>query len=316
MAGCPHENRNGHIFRDSNEILMLFDLLTISVNALTWAMATFLVASGLTLMFGVLHILNFSHGGFLMLGAYLLFEIMRMVGGELSFVAYVLVSIGVGLVIAVAGLVVDVVVFRRLRGVDNAYVLIATYALLLVVEGVVKGIWGAGSHLVPPPEILIGAVAAGPVVIPYYSLFVIAAGLLTLIGLEWFLFHTSSGRLVQAVAIDPWMATLLAVDVERVYSITTIVGFGLAGLAGGLLAANQGLSPQLGGMSIIQAFGAIIVGGMGSVRGAFYAAMLLGLIDTVGSAIVPEFPGAFFYVALAGMLLIRPKGLISGGVAR
>lgn len=295
---------------------MLFDILSILINALTWGMAVFLVASGLTLMFGVLHILNFSHGGFVMLGAYLLFEAMRAFGGELSLPIYILVSIAAGLVIAAAGLLIDIVVFRRLRNVENAYVLIATYALLLVVEGLVKGVWGAGSHLVSPPEVLIGAVMAGPIVVPYYSIFIIVSGVLVLIGLEWFLFRTSPGKLVQAVAIDPWMSTLLAVNVERIYSITIVVGFGLAGFAGGLLAANQGLNPQLGGISIIQAFGAIIVGGMGSVRGAFYASILLGVIDSFGSTLVPELPGIFFYVALAGMLLVRPKGLISGGFAR
>lgn len=295
---------------------MLFDILSILINALTWGMAVFLVASGLTLMFGVLHILNFSHGGFVMLGAYLLFAAMRAFGGELSFPIYILVSIAAGLVIAAAGLLIDIVVFRRLRNVENAYVLIATYALLLVVEGLVKGVWGAGSHLVSPPEVLIGAVMAGPIVVPYYSIFIIVSGVLVLIGLEWFLFRTSPGKLVQAVAIDPWMSTLLAVNVERIYSITIVIGFGLAGFAGGLLAANQGLNPQLGGISIIQAFGAIIVGGMGSVRGAFYASILLGVIDSFGSTLVPELPGIFFYVALAGMLLVRPKGLISGGFAR
>ncbi|MBX3529440.1 MAG: branched-chain amino acid ABC transporter permease [Rhizobiaceae bacterium] len=295
---------------------MVFDILAVVVNALTWAMATFLVAAGLTLMFGVLHILNFAHGGFLMLGAYVVFAVARSLGGELSFAGYLAFSVVAGLGVAVLGLVVDIVVFRRLRGVDNAYVLIATYALLLLVEGVVKHIWGAGSHLVSPPEVLIGAFFFGPIVIPYYSVFVIAAGVAVLFALEWFLHHSSPGKLVQAVAIDPWMATLLSVNVERIYSITIVIGFGLAGLAGGILAANQGLNPQLGGISIIQAFGAIIVGGMGSVRGAFLAAILLGLVDSFGTMLVPDFPGIFFYVALAAMLLVRPKGLIGAEVTR
>lgn len=295
---------------------MLFDIATIVFNALTWAMATFLVASGLTLIFGVLHILNFSHGGFLMLGAYLLFSVTQLIGDDLSFAGYLVVSVGAGVVIAAAGLIVDFVIFRRLRNVESAYVLIATYALLLLVEGLVKGVWGAGNHLVVPPDILIGAVFVGPVVLPYYSLFIIVCGVLAFVGLEWFLFHTTPGKLVQAVAIDPWMSSLLSVNVERVYSLTIVIGFALAGLAGGLLAANQGLSPQLGGISIIQAFGAIIVGGMGSIRGAFYAAILLGLIDAFGTALFPAFPGIFFYVALAGMILVRPKGLISNGFAR
>ncbi len=294
---------------------MTFDILTIVFNALTWAMATFLVASGLTLIFGVLHILNFSHGGFLMLGAYLLFSVTQIIDADLSFGAYLLVSLGVGLVVGAAGLLVDVLVFRRLRNVENAYVLIATYALLLLVEGIVKNIWGAGSHLIVPPEILIGAVFLGDLVMPYYSLFIIGCGVVVFFGLEWFLFRSTPGKLLQAVAIDPWMSSLLAVNVQRVYSMTIVIGFALAGLAGGLLSANQGLSPQLGGISIIQAFGAIIVGGMGSIRGAFYAAILLGLIDAFGTALFPAFPGIFFYVALAGMLLIRPKGLVSTGFA-
>lgn len=294
---------------------MLFDMMIILVNALTWAMATFLVAAGLTLIFGVLHILNFAHGGFVMVGAYLLFEIMRQMGGEMSLLTYILVSIGGGVAVAAFGILVDALILKRLRGVESAYVLIATYALLLIVEGAVKHFWGAGTHLVLPPETLIGALFLGPVIVPYYSIFVIVSGLIVLLGLEWFLYHTSPGKLIQAVAIDPWMTSLLAVNVQWIYSLTIMVGFGLAGFAGGLLAANQGLNPQLGGISIIQAFGAIIVGGMGSVRGAFYAALLLGVIDSLGSYFVPAFPGVFFYVALAGMLLIRPTGLIKGGFA-
>ena len=287
------------------------DLATLGFNALSWAMATFLVASGLTLIFGVLHILNFAHGGFFMLGAYLLFSVSSALGGELSVVPYAAVSVGVAAVVALLGVIADVLLFRRLRRVDDAYVLIATYALLLLVEGVVKLVWGVDSISIMPPSDLLGALFLGPVVMPYYSVFVIGCGVAVFAGLEWMMLRTAFGKMLRAVAIDPWMCSLLAVNVERVRSLTIVIGFGLAGFAGALLAANQGITPRTGGAFIIQAFGVIIVGGMGSIRGAFYASILLGLVDAVGTAVLPQFPGILFYLALAGMLLIRPRGFIS-----
>ncbi|MFK0206291.1 branched-chain amino acid ABC transporter permease [Agrobacterium sp. NPDC090283] len=294
---------------------MIFDAATIAFNALSWAMATFLVASGLTLIFGVLHILNFAHGGFFMLGAYILFSLTQAMGGELSMGAYILFSIGIGVIVAILGLLVNLLIFRRLRAVDDAYVLIATYALLILVEGAVKLIWGVDTVSIMPPIDLSGAVFIGYLVMPHYSLFVIACGLVVFVGLEWMMLRTAFGKMLKAVAIDPWMCGLLAIDIEKVRAATIVIGFGLAGLAGSLLAANQGIDPRIGGAFIIQAFGVIIVGGMGSIRGAFYASLLLGLIDSIGTVLVPGFPGLFFYLAFAGMILMRPKGIVSRGLA-
>lgn len=288
----------------------LADVATSLVNAMTWAMATFLVAAGLTLIFGILHILNFSHGGFFMIGAYVAYSLLGRFGGAPTLATYLIAGVAGAAVVAALGWVVDKFMLRRLRKVEDAYVLIATYALLLVCEGGTKLIWGLGYQSVMPPAPLDAAWIVGRFAVPTFSLFVIAAGVVVFVGLEWMLARTSAGRLIRAVAMDPWTSRLLGVNVTLVFAMTVVVGFALAGLAGGLLLANQSLSPELASVFIIQAFGVIIVGGMGSVRGAFFGAMLLGLIESIGSYLLPELPGVLFFVAMAAVLLLRPQGLL------
>lgn len=286
------------------------DIATLLVNSLTWAMATFLVAAGLTLVFGTLHILNFSHGGFFMIGAYAAYSLTQALGGSESMAMYLFGALAGGAVVAVLGLAVDRLVLRRLGGVDDAYVLIATYALLLVCEGSTKLIWGLNYRSVMPPSVLDGAWVAGHAVIPKMSLFIIACGIAVFVAMEYFLNRTSSGRLVKAIAVDAWMARLLGVNVRLVYTATVAIGFALAGLAGGLLLANQTLSPSLASGFVIQAFGVIIIGGMGSVSGAFLGSILLGLIDAVGQWVLPSLPGLPFFIAMTLILLLRPQGLM------
>lgn len=291
---------------------MLADWPSLLFNALGWGMATFLVAAGLTLIFGILHVLNFSHGGFFMIGAYVAYALTQA-SGSTSLAVFLGASLVAALAIGAAGLVVDRLVFRRLATVDGAYVLVATYALLLVCNGFVKLAFGLGVVSASPPASLFDVTIAGPLILPHYSLFVIGAGVAVYLLLEWLINWTATGRLIQAIAVDPWMARLLGVNVGLVYTGTVVLGFALAGLAGGFLVANQSLSPDLAGIFIIQAFGVVIVGGMGSVRGAFAASLLLGLVDSFGTAVLPNMPGVLFFVALAAILLIRPQGLLSSG---
>lgn len=286
------------------------DLLTLLVNSLTWAMATFLVAAGLTLVFGTLHILNFSHGGFFMIGAYAAYSLAQAVGSADSTAMYLFGSLAAGVAAALLGLVVDRLVLRRLAGVEDAYILIATYALLLVCEGATKLVWGLKYQSVAPPQSLDGAWVLGQAVVPKLSLFIIGAGLAVFVGLEVFLNRTRGGRLVKAIAADPWMSRLLGINVRRVHTATVALGFALAGLAGGLLLANQALSPSLASAFVIYAFGVIIVGGMGSIAGAFLGSILLGVIDAAGQWMLPGLPGLPFFAALTLVLLLRPQGLM------
>lgn len=291
---------------------MLADLLLIAMNGLVWGMAVFLVASGLTLIFGILHILNFSHGGFVMIGAYLAFTLMNLLAGSVGIVAFILIAFACAAAVGLMGFVVDRVVFERLKRVDDSYSLIATYAVLLLCEGFVKTAWGPNFQSVYPPSGLEGAVFLGNLFMPSYALFVIGAGVIVFLVLDFWLHRTPSGKIMKSVAVDPWMASLLGINVNAIFTVAVVGGFVLAGLAGGLLAPNQSLSPMMGGVYIIQAFGVIIVGGIGNVRGAFIAAILLGLIDAFGTVYVPQFPGIFFYVAVAVIILFRPQGLLSG----
>ncbi len=282
-------------------------------NGLFAAMVVFLFASGLTLIFGILRVLNFAHGGLFMIGAYLAFTLSGATGGtEMGLARYGLVCVAAGIGLGLLGWFVERTVFRPLQKVDEAYSLIATYALLLICEGGVKAVWGVNFRSIATPPALADAMIVGDVVMPVYAVFIIFAGFAFYVGLEWMLHRTQFGKLMKSVASDPWMAGKLGVNVPRIYASIVIAGFFLAGAVGGLLLPNQTLSPNLANAFVVQAFGALIVGGMGNVRGTFLAAMLLCTIDSFGSVYFPEVPGLFFYAAMAVMLVVRPQGLIAG----
>ena len=283
----------------------------IMLNGLSWGMTIFLTAAGLSLVFGILHILNFSHGGFLMVGAYLSYSIGHLLQAT-SLWAFLALAVLCAVAVGALGAVVERLVFRRLRGVNDAYSLIATYALLLLCQGIVKLIWGIDFLSVPPPPALNGAVSMGGFIAPSFVLFVIGSGVVVFMLLEFVIHRTDLGKRIQAVAIDPWMANVVGINVNASLSWTVIIGFALAGLAGSLLSANQSLSPTMGSSLIIQAFGALIVGGLGNIRGAFIASLLLGLVTAAGDSVFPEVPSIFFFAALVAILLVRPQGLMKG----
>jgi branched-chain amino acid transport system permease protein len=283
----------------------------VMLTGLSWGMTVFLTAAGLTLVFGILHILNFAHGGFVMLGAYLAYSMLSYAGAP-SLWAFIAATLGSALVLGLLGALLDRIVFRRLRGVNQSYSLIATYALLLLCQGAVKIVWGINFLSVPPPPDLAGGTDRLGGFAPNFILFVVGCGVAVFLALEYLVHRTELGKTVQSVAADPWMASLLGVNVRAVLTGTVVAGIALGGMAGGLLSINQSLSPNMGGALIIQAFGVIVVGGMGSIRGAFMAAVALGLITALGDHFFTEIPGLFFYVALAAILLWRPQGLVKG----
>lgn len=299
-----------HFFHAVFGALMLSNLSLVAFNGLTWGMAVFLVAAGLTLIFGILHVLNFSHGGFFMIGAYISYQVLSSMNGASSVIEYVGAAIIGGIVVGICGYFVDRLVLSRLKDVEEAYSLIATYALLILCEGAAKTIWGVNYKAVPPPESLAGALFYKGVFMPTYAIFVIGCGIAVFLILDLWIQRSRTGKLVRSVAADPWMCGLLGINARTIYTAVVVVSFVLAGIAGGLLAANQSLSPGLGGHYIIQAFGVIIVGGIGNIRGAFIASILLGMIVAFGTVYVPEFPGIFFYLAIAAIIMFRPEGLV------
>lgn len=283
----------------------------ILLNGLSWGMTVFLAAAGLTLVFGILHILNFAHGGLVMIGAYLAYTVVSRLG-DYSLWTFLGVAVLCSAALGLVGLVMDVLVFKRLRGASESYSLIATYAMLLICQGLVKMVWGVDFLSVPAPTQLSGAAEVGGAYVPYFVLFVLACGVLTFLGLDYAVHRTRMGKMIQSVAVDPWMAGVLGINVRLVLTGTVVAGVALAGAAGALLSTNQSLSPDMGSALIIQAFGVIIVGGMGNIRGAFVAALVLGVATALGDWWFADIPGLFFYVALVAILMWRPQGLLKG----
>lgn len=289
---------------------MASQLLFAIVSGLAAGMAFFLVAGGLTWLFGILKILNMAHGAFFMVGAYVAFT---MVGAyPTSMLVFFGGALGAAAILGVIGYLTDVIALRRLRSVDYHYVLIATFALLTFCEGVAKLVWGMDYVSAMPPPILDEPIRIMGLYLSRYMLFVIAAGLVVFLLLDFLLHRTSVGKVMQAVANDPWMAGVLGINVPVILTGSVVASFALAGFAGGLLLPNQTLSPYLGASYLLYAFFAVVIGGLGSVRGAFAASLMLGLIESLNATFVPGFPGLAIYVALAVCLVLRPNGLVPG----
>jgi len=283
------------------------------VNGLTVAMSIFLVAAGLTLVFGVLRMLNFAHGGFFMIGAYLTFTFVQRLGSGL--VQFLLASLAAGLLVGVIGVICDRLILRRLRHLDESYMLIGTFGLLLVCTGAVKLVWGIDYYSVSPPPEVSGILRFGQIMIPKYSLFIIVMGLVVFFALEFAIHRLWIGKIVQAVANDGWMSGLLGLNVPLLFTGVVVVAFALAGLAGGLLLPNQSLSPELGHAYTLNAFIAVIIGGLGNIRGALLASLILGITESMSSYIVPAMPGIAIYLVMIAILLARPNGLLHRGVS-
>ena len=279
------------------------------VNGLVLGSAIFLVATGLTLAFGVMKIFNFAHGSFYMIGAYLAHA---LTGQEASSLPVFLGAAAVaGVVVGALGIATDFVVFRRLAGVPTEYTLIATFAIMLICNGGTRMVFGQDIHTVYPPAALGGLLDFG-VPVSTYSIFIVAAALALFLFLEFGLNRLWFGKLVQAVARDPWMANVAGLRVQRIKLVSVGVSFALAGVAGGLLVANQALSLELGHSYLLLAFNAVIVGRLGSVGGAYLAAIVFGLCESLNFVLLPSMPGVASYVLLIALVLIRPAGLFPG----
>lgn len=278
------------------------------VNGLTTGMAVFLVAAGLTLVFGIMRILNFAHGAFFMIGAYVASTLVG--SAPRSVLALIAAAVVAALVVGVLGIVVQRFILRRIQHVDEHYMLIATFAVMLVCVGFVKLIWGLEFLSVDPPPGIDTGVDIFGLFVPSFSLFIIGSGVVVFLVLDFVIHRAWTGKMITAIARDGWMAELLGINVPA--GIMAAVGgsFALAGLAGGLLLPNQTLSPALGDTFLLLAFITVVIGGLGNVRGAFIAAILLGLIDGLNTMFLPAYPGVAVYVGMVAFLLMWPNGIL------
>ncbi|MGV6847149.1 MAG: branched-chain amino acid ABC transporter permease [Marinibacterium sp.] len=291
-----------------------------TVNGLQLGLLLFLVASGLTLIFGILDFVNLAHASFYMLGAFICASLTLWLGNFLWAVLLALPAT------ALIGIVVERLVARPLYARDHLDQVLATFGLILVVETLAQMIWGPAGIVVPLPVWLDGQIHFGAVTLPTYRMVIIAAGLAAALGLFWLVNHTRLGMLIRAGASNRVMVGALGVDIGTLFALVFALGATLAGLAGMLIAPITEASIGMGNNVIITAFVVIIVGGIGSIKGAFIAALMIGLIDTLGRAFLddlfklvmsaeaaenaaPALSAMLIYVIMAAVLAFRPSGL-------
>jgi branched-subunit amino acid ABC-type transport system permease component len=273
---------------------------------LSLAMYLWLLSAGLTIIFGVLGVLNFAHGSLFMVGAYLAYTFYGML--ELPFWLAILLSL---LGVALLGLVMEWGFLRRIYDLDHAYQLLLTFGFILILDDAVKLIWGGVFKIPPIPPFLEGAWPVAGRLFPVYNVFLIAVGLAVAVGL-WLLFErTWWGRTVRATASDREMANAIGVNVPRVFSGVFMVGAALAALGGALGTPVRVVAPGIGAAMIIQAFIITVIGGLGNLKGAFVSSLLVGILSAYGTLFFPVFELFFIFVIMAVVLLVRPQGLFA-----
>jgi branched-chain amino acid transport system permease protein len=282
--------------------------MSIVLNGVANGVLVFLIASGLTLILGVMRVVNFAHGGFFMLGAYLAYEIQR--GNATDPVVFVLVVLAAGAATAVVGLVAERIVFRRLYDLPPITSLLGTYAVLLILEGVVEVLFGTSPKVQQEPGSLSGGVHVVGAIVPTYDFLLIGFGAVTVIALQVLVQRSELGRRIRAVSEDRAMAGMLGINVNRVFALTFATGMVLAGVGGALAAPTLSLTPDLAVDFIIEAFAVVIVGGLGSIPGSLVASVILGLLNAVLVSVAPSLADLSLYFLMAAVLIVRPQGLL------
>ena len=271
-------------------------------------MVLFLIASGLSLIFGVTRIVNFAHGSFYMLAAYMTYSLAAMLPlGPAAFYAAVLLA---ALATGVIGLVVEVGLLRRVYRAPELYQLLATFALVLVVSDVVALVWGRENKTGPSAPGLAGSVRILGQLFPSYDLVLIAVGLLTALALWWVFQRTRWGVLIRAASLDREMVAVLGVDQSRLFTSVFVLGSALAGLGGALQVPRQALTNVMDTTIITEAFVVVVIGGMGSLPGALLAAVVIGVVDALGVLWLPQASLVMTFVVMAIVLIARPWGLL------
>ena len=279
-------------------------LLIQLLNGLQYGLLLFLVASGLTLIFGIMGIINLAHGSFYMVGAYLAWSLASLTGDLLS-----AILIGIPLTV-VFGMALEWLLIRRLYERDHLYQVLLTYGLILVFEELRSMIWGDDVHGVPVPELLSYSIPLTDTLsYPVYRLFISGVCLLLALGLYLLIQRTRLGMMIRAGSSNRDMVQSLGINIKLIYTLIFAMGVALAGFAGMINAPLSSVFPNMGGQVLIVCFVVVVIGGIGSVKGAMAASLMIGLADTFGQVFLPEVAGMIVYVLMAAVLVWRPAGL-------
>ena len=288
------------------------DLATFLVqclNAVQYGLLLFLVASGLTLIFGIMGVINLAHGSFYMLGAYLAFSLAPLFGDQFL----PMLAVGV-LLSALFGFVLEWAFFSYLYQREHLQQVLMTYALILVFEEVRSLLVGNDVHGVQAPPWLAGSFALGGLMsYPWYRVFASAACIVVAAALYGVVNRTRLGMMIRAGASNRDMVRGLGIDIKLLYRVVFAGGVALAALAGMIAAPLSSVYPGMGGSVLIICFVVVVIGGIGSITGALVASLLVGLVDTFGKVFFAEFSGVGVYLLMAVILVWRPEGLMRRG---
>lgn len=284
------------------------DVLSTIISGIAFGVPLFLVASGLTLIYGVIGVLNFAHGSMFVVGALIASNVIGPAAPSL--LVYVAAVIAGALVVGVLGVVLERTVVRRLYRGDHITMLLATFALMLAIEGGAEMIWGNSPRSTAAPAELGGSISLLGATISVYDLMLVVVGAIIAAGLFLLISKSRFGRAVRAVAQDPTMGEAIGINTRQVMLLVFGLGSALAGLAGAMIAPNVSVSPSLGHAFILQSFAIVIIGGLGSITGSLVAAMLVGIAEAAVVTYFPALTGFTFYILVAVILLVRPRGLL------
>ncbi|HJS75797.1 MAG TPA: branched-chain amino acid ABC transporter permease [Burkholderiales bacterium] len=296
-------------------------LLEQSLNSLQFGLMLFLLAAGLTLVFGIMDMINLAHGSLYMIGAYLMATFAEATGSFWAALPLALVAT------ALVGAALEVSLLRKLYERDHLTQVLATFAVILIANEVVRIIWGNQSLMLNPPSTLTGPVQLpGGMQYASYRLAIIAVGAAVAVCLYFLVARTKMGMLVRAGASNREMAIAMGVNIRRLFTVVFALGAALCALAGAMLGPILAVQVGMGENILILAFVVIVIGGIGSIRGAFVGALLVGLVDTMGRALLPiafakmfspqvasnlgpSISSILIYVLMAAVLFLRPQGL-------
>lgn len=287
-----------------NPVLLFIQLM----NGLSFGMNLFIISAGLTLILGVLRVLNFAHGAFFMLGGYVSYSLVNLL--DFTPLGFWLAVLGSAVTLGALAWVIERTMLRHLYGRDHLYQLLFTFALVLLIGDLVKIIWGSSILSVSFPPGLDGATNLGISYYPSYRILLCVIGVGVAIGLWYFVNRTRAGRLVRAATQDREMLEALGIDVGRIYLAVFVTGSALAGLGGALAAPAVALAPGMDAEIIVECFIIVIIGGLGSLAGAFLGALILGLLTSFGILLVPDFEIVLIYLMMIAILMVRPWGLL------
>jgi branched-chain amino acid transport system permease protein len=293
-------------------------LLAVLIDGLIYSSWLFIIAVGLTLIYGVMKILNIAHGSLYALGAY---SAASLAGywinhGYPPMGSYAVMLVAAILVGLIAGPVIERGLLRFMYGKDEIVLVLVTYAVFLILEDFVKLVWGVDPYFIAQPYGLLGSFDVGDLTYPNYNLVLFGAAVFIGVVLAWVLTKTRQGKMLLAVIHDREMSGAMGINVGRVYFITFTVGAMLGALGGALTAPMISVQPGIGAETIVLAFAVVVIGGLGSLPGAALAALLVGIVRSAAVHYRPELDLFSIYLVMAVVLIVRPKGLFSAQEAR